>query len=137
MALARHLDEWSTKETEPGYEVLSNAGFRLRDQPMTLIRIPLTVVHGRFPTLESDWVPAKPLVAVEVFVGADRYGDMDARVREYLSCGVPVVWVINPSFRTVTVHRAGVDAVALDTTGTLTGNPELPGFSCPVADLFR
>ena len=51
--------------------------------------------------------------------------------------GVNVVWVVNPKFRTVTIHRPGVDPIALDARDTLSGDPELPGFSSPVADFFR
>jgi Uma2 family endonuclease len=137
MVVAQHLDEWLTKQPEPAYEIFSNAGFLLRDYPPTAIRISLAVVRGRFPTLQSDWVPAKPLVAVEIHVGDDRYGDLEDRVDEYLACGVTVVWLITPSFKMLTIHRAGSFPVALDARGTLAGDPELPGFTCPVADLFR
>jgi Uma2 family endonuclease len=54
-----------------------------------------------------------------------------------LECGVPVVWVLTPGFKTVTVHRPGADPVALDVRDPLEGFPELPGFSCRVAELFR
>jgi hypothetical protein len=37
----------------------------------------------------------------------------------------------------LTVHRPGQAALALDTRDTLTADPELPGFSCPVAEFFR
>ena len=42
-----------------------------------------------------------------------------------------------PYFRTISVHRPNASPVALDDRDTLTADPELPGFSCPVADFFR
>jgi len=137
IAVARRLDEWQAGQAELGFEVFTHAGFLLRDHPPTAIRIPTAVVRGRFPTLQSDWVPAKPVVATEMFVGDDRYGDVEDRVAEYLACGVSVVWLLTPDFGTVTIHREDTDPVALDARDTLSGEPELPGFSCPVAELFR
>ncbi|VTT98180.1 Uncharacterized protein OS=Candidatus Entotheonella sp. TSY1 GN=ETSY1_24105 PE=4 SV=1: Uma2 [Gemmataceae bacterium] len=137
LAAAHHLDRWHTQLAGPAFEVFSNAGFRLRTAPETAVRIPLAVVRGWYPTLQSDWVPAKPLVAVEVMVGPTRYGDLYDWVDEYLACGIPLVWVLYPNWRLITTHRPGESARGLDARGTLAGGPELPGFSCPVADLFR
>ena len=47
-----------------------------------------------------------------------------------------MVWVIDPEDRTVDVHRPNVDAVLLEDTDELAGDPELPGFRCPVAAFF-
>jgi Uma2 family endonuclease len=137
MALATQLDAWHAKLPDPAYEILNHGGFVLRHIPPTAIRLPLAVVHGRFPTLESDWVPALPMLVVDVFVGADTYGQLEDRVNEYLACGVPLVWVLTPSSKTVTVHRPNVPPVMVNDTQLLDGFAELPGFSCPVADLFR
>ncbi len=137
MALAKCLDEWHTRLPEPTYGVFSGAGFLLRELPPTAIRLPLSVVRGQFPTLESDWVPTLPLLVVDVFVGADTYGNLEDRVDEYLACGVPLVWVLTPRSKTVTVHRPNAAVLAFDVRGTLDGFDELPGFSCRVADLFR
>lgn len=137
LAAARLLDRWHAQLSEPTFEIFSNAGFVLRTAPETAVRIPLAVVRGRHPTLDSDWVPAKPLVAVEVMLGPTRYGDLYDWVDEYLDCGVSLVWVLYPKWRTLTMHRPGESARAFDLRHTLTGGPELPGFACPVADLFR
>ena len=105
--------------------------------PPTAIRLPLAVVCGRFSKLDSDWVPALPLLVVEVFVGKDTYGNLEDRVDEYLACGVPLVWVLTPRPKIVTVHRTNAAVLAFNVQGTLGGFAELPGFSCRVADLFR
>lgn len=59
------------------------------------------------------------------------------RVEESLDCGVPLVWVLNPYFKTLTVHRPRVGVDALSSTDTLTGDPELPGFTATVGEFFR
>lgn len=73
----------------------------------------------------------------EVLSPHDMQEEVGERVEEYLDCGVKVVWVVSPLFRTVTIHRPGANPIALDARSTLAGAPELPGFECPVADFFR
>src|SRR5262249_14502805 len=125
------------EQPEPQFEVLNQGWFQLRPHPPTLACLPLAVVPGRMPTLESDWVPLLPVVACEVLDGADRYGDIYDRVTEYLACGVSVVWCLTPAWGTISIHRHGAEVTMLDSSKMLTGDPELPGFSCPVADFFR
>ena len=137
LALARHLDAWLPTQHEAAFEVLSDGWFQLRSFPPSLIRLPLAVVRGKLPTLETDWVPSLPEVAVDVFVGKDRYGDLCDRVDECLACGASLVWILEPGFRTVTVYRPDAEPVLFNRTQTLSADPVLPGFSCPVADLFR
>lgn len=138
MAVANHLDTWHGTLPEPRYEVLGPpVSFQLRAFPPTLACFPLAVVRGRDHRDEGNWVPGVPLVVVEVFAGEDRYGDQSERIEEYLECGVAVVWSLTPSSRTMTVHRFGQPVDALDVRKTLTGDPELPDFTCPVAEFFR
>ena len=137
LAIARLLDGWQSTLPEPRFEVLNSPGFQLRTHPPTLFRVPLAVVPGRVPTLETDWVPGLPLLAVEVWVGEERLGDLRDRVLEYLQAGVPLVWVVEPDFRTVTIHQPGRTVRAVNVAGTLSADPELPGFSARVADFFR
>ena len=53
----------------------------------------------------------------------------------YLEVGT-VVWVVDPDFRTVSVHRPGRFVEGFNETQELSGEPELPGFRVRVADLF-
>jgi Uma2 family endonuclease len=73
----------------------------------------------------------------EILSPNDTTEEVVERVEEYLACGVRLVWVIHPYFRTVTVHRPAADPVQFNRSQVLTGDPELTGFSCPVADFFR
>ncbi len=55
------------------------------------------------------------------------------------STGTALVWVVWPSQRQVDVWRPGdtQPSVILGVGDTLAGDPVVPGFSCPVTDLFR
>ncbi|MDY3560631.1 Uma2 family endonuclease, partial [Gemmata sp. JC673] len=77
-----------------------------------------------------------PDLVVEAVSTHDTYEEVAVKVTEFKSVGVKLIWVISPETRTVLVRRADGTCVELDETGTLSGENVLPGFACPVADLF-
>lgn len=77
-----------------------------------------------------------PDLAVEVASPRDSESDLTAKAGEYLGAGGRAVWVLDPERRTVTVHRPGRKPVRLSTGEVLDGEPVLPGFRVPVAELF-
>ena len=93
---------------------------------------------GRLPgdEIPSGYITIPPDVAVEVISPNDVYYDVEAKVEEYLDAGVPLVWLINPDNRSVRVFRADQPVVQLRAADELTGGDVLPGFRCPVAELF-
>ncbi len=46
------------------------------------------------------------------------------------------MWVVNPRQRTVTVYRAPTDVTILRESDVLDGGATVPGFQCPVAEIF-
>jgi len=83
----------------------------------------------------SFWRGA-PDFAVEVLSLDDRQAEVAAKVREYLSHGVTLVWVIDPSARTVTVHRPAAPPEMLTGDRVLDGGNVLAGFEIPAGRLF-
>jgi ribonuclease BN (tRNA processing enzyme) len=65
-----------------------------------------------------------------------KYGYLQRKIRDYFEAGVRLLWIVDPDMQTVTVRRSPTDLRMLTTAGTLSGEDVLPGFSCPVADLF-
>ena len=61
---------------------------------------------------------------------------MQAKVEDWLEACVKLVWVVYPERRTVVVYRSLADVRVLREGDTLTGEPALPGFRCPVRELF-
>ncbi len=60
-----------------------------------------------------------------------------AKALAYLNAGTRLVWVLEPVTKTVTVYRSERDIKMLTQGDTLTGEDVVPGFSCPVAQLFE
>lgn len=85
---------------------------------------------------KEDYIDLPPDLAVEVVSPNDHYSRVQRKVRHYLDCAVRLIWVIDPIDRSVTVYRSRQQASILTENGTLSGEEVVPGFSCPVAELF-
>jgi len=85
---------------------------------------------------ETDGFAGPPILAVEILSPSDTKDQTTEKIRTYLDAGVKQVWVVDTDFQTITVHRPGHDPRLYGASQTLTGDPELPDFSEPVASFF-
>jgi Uma2 family endonuclease len=88
---------------------------------------------GRTPRGDFDIAPD---LAVEVVSPNDTYEEVTRKVGDYLQAAVKLIWVIDPATRTVLVRRIDGSVSELTASGTLSGEDVVPGFNCPVAELF-
>jgi Uma2 family endonuclease len=137
--LARFLDEWLENLPEPRGEILTGeAGFRLRGTKDSLVGADLAFVSATLmAATESGKLiyDGPPIMAVEILSPSDTHRDIVEKVTVYLEAGV-IVWLVDPDFRSVTVHKPGAISRTFFATDELTTEPELPGFSVLVAKLF-
>ena len=77
-----------------------------------------------------------PDLAVEVTSPSDRAEVQRKKVLEYFRVGVRLVWVVYPNLRTVDVYDTPTSVRVFGADDALTGDPILPGFRLPLADLF-
>jgi len=117
--------------------VMTETGFVLATGPDT-VRAP-DVSFVRRERIEASGLPigfwrGAPDLAVEVLSPDDRPRDVAAKVREYLTHGVALVWVIDPPSQTVAVHWVGAP-MTLTRGELLEGGDLLPGFEVPVSRL--
>jgi Uma2 family endonuclease len=138
--LARHLGNhcqahslgWATQGGGGGYEGFPGSTRTVRKPDVSFVR------HGRFP---KDFPPQgharlAPDLAAEVISPNDLYEDVDQKVEEYIRAGVRLVWVLSPSNHTIRVYRLNGSSQSLREGDELDGEDVLPGFRCPVHDLF-
>lgn len=57
-------------------------------------------------------------------------------MRDDLEAGVPLVWLIEPVFGTITVYRLGAEPEFFNKRQDITAEPHLPGFRVAVAEIF-
>jgi Uma2 family endonuclease len=77
-----------------------------------------------------------PILAVEILSPSDKHEDIVEKVGLYLEVGT-MVWVVDPDFRTVSVHGPGQLPETLNAKQELSGEPELPGFCVAVERIFQ
>ena len=85
----------------------------------------------------SGFFQGPPDLAVEVLSPSNTAAEMTEKVADYLRAGTKVVWIVNPTRHTVTVHDAAKQDVDVLAEGdSLTAEPLLPGFAVRVGEFF-
>lgn len=80
------------------------------------------------PEQRAKFVPLCPDFVIELRSPSDELAALQAKMEEYLACGAELGWLIDPQAKRVWIYRAGVTAECLQSPGTLSGAPLLPGF---------
>jgi Uma2 family endonuclease len=83
----------------------------------------------------KGYVPHAPDFAIEVVSPNDSYSLVSRKVTLYLRYGTRLIWIVDPQFKTVTVHTPQ-GARVFEAGETLDGGDVLPGFTLPVQDIF-
>jgi Uma2 family endonuclease len=128
------------EESRYGYTLSNDTAVRTERGPDTVrgadvafysnARLPLGPAIPALPDIPPDLV-------VEVYSPSNRRNEILGKVSEYLGAGVLMVWVVYPEQRTVVIYRPDDPIpVILRDHDILENLPELPGFRCPVAELF-
>jgi Uma2 family endonuclease len=135
--LDRRLGGWSEQQRtgwvgiESGF-ILDYAPDVVRAPDVSFVRaerIPPTGVP------EGFW-PLAPDLAVEVVSPSETAQAVREKISDYLAAGTLLVWVIYPKSREVVAHTPDGFARTFRATDILAAPDVLPGFACPVADLF-
>jgi Uma2 family endonuclease len=78
-----------------------------------------------------------PDLVVEVISPNDNAEKIQQKINDFLSAGIPLLWIVYPENRTVLVHRRDGTANRLQVGDFLEGEDILPGFRCEVASIFE
>lgn len=139
--LTYFLSKWLREETdEAGVVPNGDTRCRLASDSDTVVGIDVALFIGeefvamaqRIGTYEGP-----PVIAVEVLSPTDTQENVSEKIRLYLDANVKQVWIADPEFDAVTVHRPGVEHVLFTRSQLLTGEPDLPGFQVKVAEVFK
>ena len=88
---------------------------------------------GKSPEGFGELVPD---LAVEVLSPKDSFKEVGRKIGEFLECGVPLVWLVDPKRETVTAYRSLSETQRYSDGETITAEPVLPGFSSNVSKFF-
>jgi Uma2 family endonuclease len=139
--IAHLLSAWLDSQPQPRGEVLSGeAGVILRRDPDTTVGIDVVYVSAQLAaaqTSETSMIEGVPTLAVEVSSPSDQEEETNEKIEDYLECGVPLVWLVDPHFQTITVYETGKPPMLYNIEQTISAEPHLPGFRVPMTHIFQ
>ena len=118
----------------------SDTLFTLARHPDTVVRPDVSFVRSDRRPPEDEWdriARIPPDLAVEVVSPTDRPVDIMDKIERYQAAGVPLLWLVEPGRRTVTVYTLGQDPHTLREADILHGGDVIPGFTLPIAEIFQ
>lgn len=123
-----------------GHVYGATAGYHCFPGRPNHVRVPdgSFVAAGHLPGDQSPpgYIEVPPDLTFEVVSPGERAEELEEKIADFRSVGVRLIWVVYPATRTVLVRRLDRSCAELDESGTLSGEDVLPGFTCPVAELF-
>jgi Uma2 family endonuclease len=131
-ALSRHV-----REHQLGRVAGGDPFFIFERDPDTVRGPDIAFVRAdRLPADRDRLLELVPDLTVEVRSPSDRRSKVEAKAQWYLSQGVQLVWLVEPTRRTVTVYRPEQPPRILHVGDVLDGEDVIPGFQMPVAEIF-
>ena len=139
--LNRKLGNWA-EEDGTGVVFDSNAGFTL---PNGAVRAPDAswILRSRVAALSDEqrsgfWRIAPDFV-IELRSSTDALESIQRKMAEYIANGVRLGWLIDPvdSRRRIYVYRPSADVQIVEAPDSLSGDPELPGFTLDLAPVWE
>jgi Uma2 family endonuclease len=128
-----------TRQVKKGYVCTNDTGLILKRDPDTVKGpdVSLYLESKRYEDLEIKYPEKLPDLIVEVMSPNDKVGKMMRRISNFLARGVPMVWLVDPDDKSVTIYRANHLPMVVEEPEELANLEELPGFRCQVAELFH
>jgi Uma2 family endonuclease len=137
--ITMQLRTWADRDRK-GVASGSSAGFFL---PNGALRAPdaAWTLRSRLRAIPKEqlenFVPLCPDFVIELKSPSDTLSTLQAKMTEYIDNGARLGWLIDPYRRQVHVYRAGRDREILDNPATISGDPELPGFTLDLEPLWN
>jgi Uma2 family endonuclease len=75
---------------------------------------------------QRKFAPIDPDFVIELLSPTDELTELQAKMAEYMNCGVKLGWLINPDEKQVEIYRNGQDKEVLNNPRSLSGEDILP-----------
>lgn len=122
-----------------GFLYISETGYVVSADPPTVRKPDVSFIRtGRLPAHRNrdGFIRIPPDLVAEVMSPSDRIADVLAKVGMWLDVGVPMVLLIAPIARTITVYRPYREPGTLGVDHVFDGEDIVPGFTLPVRAIF-
>jgi Uma2 family endonuclease len=126
-------------EHDLGAVYAAETGFLLARNPDTVRAPDVAFVRAdRLAAVSAEgFFPGPPDLAVEVVSPSDSYSAVEEKVFEWLDAGCRAVVVLDPRRQVATVYRSRQNISLLSPPDLLSAEDLVPGWSVPLAQLFR
>ena len=135
--LTAHLSNF-VRQRGLGTVCAQDTGFKIASDPDTVRAPDVAVLEGqqagRIP--ECGYAELAPALVVEVLSPDDSLSEVLAKVADWFASGTRLVWLVDPHQRQVHVYRQSGGISLLGGDAALDGEGLLPGFVCPLPDVF-
>jgi Uma2 family endonuclease len=117
----------------------AETGFLLARSPDTVRAPDVAFVRAdRLAAAPAEgFFPGPPDLAVEVVSPSDSYSAVEEKVFEWLDSGCRIVVVLDPRRQVATLYRSRQTISLLSPPNLLSAEEVVPGWSVPLAQLFR
>ena len=78
---------------------------------------------------QENFAPICPDFVIELRSRSDRLSAVQKKMREYIENGAKLGWLIDPKIQRVEVYRPGHEVEIINNPTSVSGEPELPGFT--------
>jgi Uma2 family endonuclease len=135
----RQLGNWARQDGR-GVFFDSNTGFIL---PNGANRSPDAswILRSRWDSLtpeeQSGFAPACPDFVIEVWSPSDTLKEIEFKMEEYVANGAKLGFLIYPAQRQVYVYRPGQNPQCLDRPARVSADPELPGLTLDLTEIWQ
>ena len=129
---------WS-KQDGTGLTFSASTGFTLPNGSMKSADA-CWILRQRWDTLPQDekrrFSHISPDFVVELRPESDPLRHLLEKMEEYIENGVRLGWLIDPRQRRVYIYRPGETVQVLEDPATVSGDPELPGFTLDLREIW-
>lgn len=136
--LIQRLGNWTDADNS-GLAFDSSTGFKLpngAERSPDAAWVSLDRWEALTPEQRREFPPLAPDFVVELRSASDDLEPLQAKMREYLSNGVRLGWLINPQDRQVEIYRPDQPVEVLQSPPSLSGESVLPGFGLDLARIL-
>jgi Uma2 family endonuclease len=98
---------------------------------------PRTVAGAGIPAVNAAFFPGAPDLALEILSLNNTRRELDERLRDFFESGTRLAWIIDLEAQSAEVCRSMTARKLVGSGGFLEGEDLLPGFTYPLADLYK
>jgi Uma2 family endonuclease len=116
----------------------AETGFKLENNPDTVLAPDIAFIRrDRMSKPLKGYRSGPPDLVVEIVSPSDSRSKVEEKTAQWLGFGALVVWLVNPQTRTIEIRRPNGQTTLLSVHDELNGEDVIPGFTIPVARIFR